>query len=132
LRATCNHGHDAFAGSLPAVDGVPASTPADAQARLTRATVLTVIGHYDRARSDCAQLSAAASPLVVAACDAAPASQSGDSDGAYRNLTRALEHAEDAAAVREWAETLAAEIAARRGDADAAEAHFRAALMLDA
>src|SRR5205807_29705 len=86
-------------------------------ARLTRATVLTVIGQYDGARRDCTSLAKLAAPLLVAACDAAPASLSGDAESAYHNLTQALERWREAPALREWGETLAAEIAARaRGD----------------
>jgi predicted Zn-dependent protease len=71
-------------------------------------------------------------PLVSAACDAAPASLSGDAGGAYRSLIDALSYASDAdAALREWALTLAGEIADRRGDHAAAETHFRSALALD-
>src|SRR5439155_5537461 len=50
---------------------------------------------------------------------------------AYRNLVKSLERRRAAPAVRDWGETLAAEIAARRGDAVAAEMHFRPAFALD-
>jgi len=71
-------------------------------------------------------------PLVFAACDAAPASLSGEAANAYRSLLGALSSASDTdAALREWALTLAGEIADRRGDHAVAEAHFRSALALD-
>ena len=92
----------------------------------------TVQGHYRAARADCARIAPLAVPLVAAACDAAPASLSGDAGGAYRSLIGALSYASDAdAALREWALTLAGEIADRRGDYPAAETHFRRALALD-
>jgi Tfp pilus assembly protein PilF len=131
LRATLEQSQHDFVGALADLDRLIAIAPANAQARLTRATVLTVIGQYDKARRDCASLTALTSPLTVAACDAAPASLSGDAENAYHNLTQSLERPREAPAVREWGETLAAEIAARRGDAVAAETHFRAALAVD-
>jgi Tfp pilus assembly protein PilF len=131
LRATLKQSQHDFVGAIADLDRLLAIVPGDAQARLTRATVLTVTGQYDKARRDCASLAALASPLVVAACDAAPAALSGDAERAYRNLTRSLEGSSGALTLREWGETLAAEIAARRGDVIAAETHFRAAQALD-
>jgi tetratricopeptide (TPR) repeat protein len=91
-----------------------------------------VQGKYRAARADCARIAPLAVPLVFAACDAAPASLSGDAESAYLSLISALSYASDAdAALREWALTLAGEIADRRGDYAAAETHFRSALALD-
>jgi Tfp pilus assembly protein PilF len=56
----------------------------------------------------------------------------GDAAGAYHGLVQALERPGESADARVWALTLAAEIAGRRGDAAAAELHFREALALDA
>jgi uncharacterized protein (TIGR02996 family) len=131
LRATLKQSQHDFVGALADLDRLIAIAPADAQARLTRATVLTVIGQYGGARRDCTSLAKLAAPLVVAACDAAPASLSGDAASAYHNLKQALERPREAPALREWGETLAAEIAARRGDVTAAETHFLAAHALD-
>src|SRR5437868_2825474 len=131
LRATLKQSQHDFAGALADLDRLIAIAPSDAQGRLTRATVLTVIGQYDRARRDCISLTTLVSPLVLAACDAAPASLSGDAESAYHNLAQSLERPREAPALREWGETLAAEIAARRGDVVAAETHFRAAHALD-
>jgi hypothetical protein len=131
LRATLKQSQHDFAGAIADLDRLLAIAPADAQARLTRATVLTVIGQYDKARRDCASLTTLASPLVVAACDASPAALSGDAALAYRNLVQALERPGETPALCEWGETLAAEITARRGDVIAAETHFRAAHALD-
>src|SRR5436190_10042843 len=72
LRATLKQSQHDFVGAISDLDGLLAIVPGDAQARLTRATVLTVTGQYDKARHDCASLATLASPLVVAACDAAP------------------------------------------------------------
>ena len=110
----------------------PVTRPADGQALLTRATVLSVQGRHAQARRDCQGIARLTSALVTAACDAAPASLSGQAENAYASLTIALEREPNApASVREWALTLLAEIAARRGDSMAAETNFSAALVLD-
>ena len=132
LRATIKQSNHDFAGAVADLDRLIATHPSDGQALLTRATVLTVQGKYRAARADCSRIAALAAPLVVAACDAAPASLSGEAAQAYRSLLTALSNAADSDAVlREWALTLAAEIADRRGDSAAAETHFRDALALD-
>jgi tetratricopeptide (TPR) repeat protein len=132
LRATIKQSNHDFDGAIADLDRLIAANPADGQALLTRATVLTVQGKYRAARADCSRIAPLAVPLVFAACDAAPASLSGDSDSAYRSLLGALTFAADAdAALREWALTLAGEIAERAGDYAAAELHFRSALALD-
>lgn len=131
LRATLEQSAHDFEGALRDLDRLLAAHPQIAQARLTRATVLTVLGRYDDARRDCAALAGSVAPLIVIACDAAPASLSRDAGRAYDALMRALDNAGSDPAVREWALTLAAEIAARRNDPMAAERHFRAARALD-
>src|SRR5437899_8790366 len=102
LRATLKQSQHDFVGAIADLDRLVAIVPANAQARLTRATVLTVTGQYDKARRDCASLATLASPLVVAARDAAPASLSGDAESAYHNLTQSLERPSEAPSLREW------------------------------
>ena len=131
LRATLKQSQHDFEGSLADLDRLLAAHPRLAQARLTRATVLGVVGRYADARRDCAQLAGRVSALVVAGCNAAPASLSGDAVAAYDALVRALANPGEDAGIREWALTLAAEIAARRGDSAAADRHFSDALALD-
>ena len=131
LRATVRQSQHDFAGALADLDRLLETRPADPQARLTRAVVLTVVGRYADARADCAALTGLASPLVIAACDAGPASLSGAASAAYDALLTAPLRGSDDAAVREWALTIAAEIAARRGDYARAEGHFIAARALD-
>jgi tetratricopeptide (TPR) repeat protein len=131
LRATLKQSTHDFPGALADLDRLIAANPRDGQALLTRATVLTVQGRYAEARADCARIARLTVPLVMIACDAAPASVSGEAASAYRALTGALAARGADAGLAEWAQTLAGEIALRRGDAAAAEAHFRAALALD-
>lgn len=130
LRATLEQSQHDFTGSLVDLDRLLAANPTMSQARLTRATVLTVVGRYADARRDCAELAGKVAPIVIIGCEATPASLSGQAGPAYGALVQEL-LLPAAAGVREWALTLAAEIAARRGDAAAAERHFREALTLD-
>ena len=69
--------------------------------------------------------------LTLIVSPRARASGSGEAASAYRALTDALAAGVADAGFAEWAHTLAGEIAQRRGDAAAAEAHFRVALALD-
>lgn len=131
LRATLKQSQHDFDGSLADLDRLLAAHPALGQARLTRATVLSVRGRYADARHDCEQLKGLVAPIVVIGCDATSASLTGNAAGAYRALVQVLAQGVGNLDVREWALTLAAEIAARRGDFDAAERHFRDALALD-
>jgi predicted Zn-dependent protease len=132
LRATIKQSNHDFDGAVTDLDRLIAANPADGQALLTRATVLTVQGKYRAARADCSRIAALAVPLVFAACDAAPASLSGEAANAYHSLLTALSYASDTdATLREWAQTLAGEIADRRGDHAAAEMHFQSALAID-
>lgn len=132
LRATVKQSLHDFEGALRDLDRLIASSPRDGQARLTRATVRTVLGRYVDALADCDALEGLAQALVVATCRADVASRSGRAGEAYALVTRALDGARADTGVRAWAATLAAEIAARRGDGAAAERHFRLALALDA
>jgi len=132
LRATLKQSTHDFDGALADLDRILAARPTDGQALLTRATVLTVQGRYAEAERDCARLVPIALELVAAACSAGPASLSGAAAPAYRTLMRALARNSMAdPGLQAWACTLAAEIAARRGESADAEAHFRTALALD-
>ena len=131
LRATIRQSQHDFDGALADLDRLLIANPRAAQARLTRATVLTVVGRFAEAQSDCRQLASEAPPLVVAGCVAPPTSLSGEAERAYAGLLQALERPGTDPGTIEWALTLAAEIAQRRGDAVAAERHFAAALALD-
>jgi len=131
LRATLKQSQHDFDGALADLERLLNREPANGQALLTRATVLTVRGGFADAQRDCRKLARSTSGLVVTACIAGPASLSGDADAAYLALTGALERANSPPGIRAWALTLAAEIAARRGDVTAADAHFHEAFALD-
>jgi Tfp pilus assembly protein PilF len=131
LRATLKQSQHDFPGALADLDRLLARRPNDGQALLTRATVLTVQGRYADARRDCSRLSRLTSALVATACSASVASLNGAAGEAYEALIREVASKGEAAGVREWALTLAAEICARRGSNEAADRHFRAAFALD-
>jgi predicted Zn-dependent protease len=131
LRATIKQSTHDFAGALADLDRLIERAPNDGQALLTRATVLTVQGRYAEARADCAKVARLAVQLVGVACDAGPASLSGEAASAYAALENALARSRSNPDLVEWAETLAAEVAARQGDVAAADGHFRAAMALD-
>ncbi len=131
LRATIRQSEHDFVGAIADLDRLIGAHPRAAQARLVRATVLTVVGRYAEAQVDCRALAGLASPLIVAACTAAPLSLSGHAAAAYDALMSALARPDGDAAVVEWALTLAAEIAQRLGRAADAEQAFRKAYVLD-
>jgi tetratricopeptide (TPR) repeat protein len=131
LRATLKQSQHDFSGSLTDLDRLLTREPGNGQALLTRATVSTVQGKYADAQRDCEKLFRLTSPLVIATCLAGPASLSGGADSAYRGLTQALASSAGSPGIRSWALTLAAEIAARRGETEAADKHFRDAYALD-
>jgi tetratricopeptide (TPR) repeat protein len=131
LRATLKQSQHDFDGSIKDLDHLLGREPANGQALLTRATVLTVRGRYADAENDCRKLARRTSALVITACIAGPVSLSGGADDAYRDLVQALVGSGDLPGIRAWGLTLAAEIAARRGDVDAANMHFRDAFALD-
>jgi hypothetical protein len=130
LRATILQSTHQFGAALVDLDAVLTRDTQNAQARLTRATILTVQGNYAAARVDCDRLSGITPPIYPAICIAAIDSLTGKSAAAYATLhgaLRTLPRVDDAG--RAWGETLLGEIAHRRGD-PVAEAHFRAALAI--
>ncbi len=131
LRATIRQSNHDFDSALTDLDAVLKLEPANAQAWLTRATILQVRGRYDEARRACLPLLRLAPELVSTACASGIASLTGQAEASYAALARVTERATTASSQeRSWALTILAEIAARRGDNSRAEKHFRAALAL--
>lgn len=133
LRAVMRQSRHEFAGALADLDAVLAAAPENPQALLTRATIRLVLADTAGAARDCALLTRRATALVATACAASVAATTGRAHQARALLAQALDRAEAAedASVRAWARTLLAEITARLGEVEAAEAGFRAALALD-
>jgi hypothetical protein len=127
LRATIKQSLHDFPGALADLDRLLTRAPNDSQARLTRATVLGVVGRNVDARRDCDRLDGGVPPLVLAACRASVDAST------WRALDAALAaDASSAPGIRTWALTIAGERAALRGDVATAESRFREALALDA
>jgi tetratricopeptide (TPR) repeat protein len=132
LRATLHQRVHEFDAALADLATLLAGNPFNAQARLTRATVLQVQGHYGEARTECLALSRLADELISTACLASVESVSGKLHESYHRLRGALDRRGDVEpTVRSWVLTGLAEMAARAGLASQAETHFRDALALD-
>ncbi|QOY93795.1 hypothetical protein IM543_20000 [Massilia sp. UMI-21] len=132
LRATLAQSTHAFGEALADLDEVVRRDPGNAQAWLTRATILLVTGDYAGSRSSCARLFGRAPDLVLQTCLAAVGSVSGQARPSYDRLAHTLAARADAPApLRAWSGTLLAEMAERLGEYAAAETHFRAALRAD-
>lgn len=131
LRATILQSTHHFAPALADLDRVLALDPRHAQAWLTRATVLQVLGDYAAARRACEPLPQLTSELIAVTCLSGVRSLTGEASGAYQTLHERLQRAPNASPnERVWAVTLLAEIAARLGRTTEAEAHFKSALAL--
>ncbi len=129
LRATILQSTHHFDAALQDLDAVIAQEPANGQAWLTRATVLTVQGDYAKATAACARLSALTTQLVTVTCLANIASVTGRAASSERLLDMTLRRSAGAAPELEsWALTLLAEMATRRGESTLAEARYKTAL----
>jgi predicted Zn-dependent protease len=107
--------------------------PRNVQARLTRATVLQVQAVYEGAREECRALQNLTQELVWAACLTSVNGATGQLRESYRQLRAALDRYPNAQpGLQSWVLTSLAEMAARAGMVREAEAHFGAALALDA
>ncbi|MCL5801451.1 MAG: hypothetical protein M1283_02850 [Gammaproteobacteria bacterium] len=105
--------------------------PNNAQAWLTKASLEQVQGNYSEARKSCIKLLHLASELTTVACVSGVGSYTGQADKSYRLLQEVFtKYPQASSAERLWVLTSLAEIAARLGDAQAAESHFRQALQL--
>lgn len=131
LRATLLQSTHQFGAALGDLDGVIQSEPRNAQAWLTRATILTVQGDYPKATASCARVSNLSDALVTATCLANIAGVTGRARQSEQLLDLTLQRSAAAPELQVWVLTLLAEMATRRGDADLAEARYRRALALN-
>src|SRR5437773_7683856 len=114
LRATILQSSHQFDAAIANLNTVLQRAPRNAQARLTRATVLTVQGKYSPAREDCSRLFGIAPEIYAVICATAIDGVTGKASAAYASLQRtllALPQVDGAAAV--WGQTLLGEIAHR-------------------
>lgn len=130
-RATILQSNHEFDRALVDLTAALTREPKNGRALLVRATVLTVQGRYAEARADCPRLFGLAPEFYVFACLAAIDSLTGRADAATAALDRALATLPAAdVSGRAWGQSLAAEIAHRRGDRSA-QRRFAAALAAD-
>jgi predicted Zn-dependent protease len=131
LRATVLQSTHRFAPALADLDLLLKNDPANAQAWLTRATVLQVQGKGDEAKKSCAHLYGIALDLVVRTCLLSVANLNGDAPRSYAGLRAALESSGTTdPQMRAWVLTILAEMAVRLADSTGAEKHFLAALAI--
>lgn len=130
-RAAVLRSQHHFAAALAELDALVARDPNHAQAQLDRANLLEIMGQAREAETACFHVMRLGASLAGQACLASAGSLSGLARASYADLLATLEIETTAEpAVRAWARTILGEIAARLGDAAAAERHFRAALDL--
>ena len=132
LRATILQSLHQFDAALRELDVVLAQRPGDAQALLTRATVLQLRGRFPEAQRDCAALLATAGDVTAGLCLGSLASATGRLELASSLAARALASmpAGDLAQ-RAWAHALQAEIATHRGQLPEAVRVLQSGLALD-
>ncbi|MGV8893432.1 MAG: tetratricopeptide repeat protein [Burkholderiaceae bacterium] len=132
MRATLLQSTHQFPASLRDLDAVLTADPHNAQAWLTRATVLQVTGEFARATQSCNALRPLAPTLITITCLSNVASLNGQARQSYVHLKSALAMAPDVdPGIHIWVTTLLAEMAERLGEFQAAEEHFKTALAVD-
>jgi tetratricopeptide (TPR) repeat protein len=118
-----------FDPALVLLERALALEPLDAQAWLTRATLLELRGDFAGARGACARLVRAADEFTALTCLGSVAGRNGKLGGSYRALQASSTLDPRLPAVlRAWRLSVVAEMAERLGDDRAAEAYLRTAL----
>lgn len=131
LSATALQSTHRFDEALVLLDRALAQQPRNAQAWLTKATLLQVRGELAPARQACMQLLGTADPLIALTCIAGVESCSGKLAESYDRLHGFLSRDQRAdGEVRAWVLGMLGEMAARQGNSDPAERHFKAALQV--
>ena len=121
--------HD-FSGALAELERALQREPEHVDAHAWRAAILMVRADYAAAARECAALAGLASELQAVGCAAYVDASTGKTRQAYERLAATLRESPPGDAARLWSLTRLAEMAARLGDAAAAERHFRDALAL--
>lgn len=132
LAATARqHQHD-FAGALALLDEAIALAPNDVNAVLTRATIRTVVGEFDRAQEDCRRLGGLRRIDLALLCQAAAVSLTEAAPEIYARLVRIIEAGGIFGPELEvYARGLLGEIAMQQGWRDVARRDFTAVLASD-
>lgn len=131
LRATLRQSRHDFSGALRDLSEILQVAPNNAQAWLTKASLEQVQGNYAEARKSCIKLLRLPSELTAVACVSGVGSYTGLADKSYRLLQKIFtSYPPTERAEKLWVLTSLAEMAARLGNAQATEGHFRQALQL--
>jgi tetratricopeptide (TPR) repeat protein len=132
VRATMRQfGHD-FEPALTDLDRAIEARPRDAQALLSRAFVLAVLGRHQQAYESCHQLPLRTPLLLRVTCLARAASLAGRAAPALARLRSALDLPGEAnSGQRRFGLVVAADIAARLGETAMAEAMLQEALKIE-
>ncbi|MCL2385381.1 MAG: hypothetical protein FWC84_06090, partial [Alphaproteobacteria bacterium] len=131
LRAILRQAIHNFGAALDDLNAIISLDPRNLQARLTRAIILEVEGHYAESLKACLSLAILADPVITTTCAASANSLQGQAKASQAVLLATLSgapHDEDPQLLL-WALTVLAEIEWRIGDG-AAEEHFRQALRI--
>jgi len=131
LRATLKQSQHDFTNALTDLDLALRRDPRNAQAWLTKATVLTVLGDYAGARRACLPLIQLTPGLIGLTAAASVGSLNGEAASSSLLLSRALQGEPNAGVGDKlWALTVLAESSARLGRFSEAESCFKSALAL--
>jgi tetratricopeptide (TPR) repeat protein len=129
LNATILQSRHAFDASIVELDRALKARPDDAQAWLTRATVLRVLGRYDEALVSCEHLAAAADPAITSLCVQSLRGLMGHLGDAYATISSLSPQGLPPEA-RAWRYSELGEMAERLSNDGAAEHWFREGLLL--
>lgn len=132
IRATLRQSTHQFPLALEDINAVLKQDRDNAQAWITRATVLQVQGQYAMAKESCMHLYSIAPELIAQTCLSNAQSLNGELATSYHTLATAYSSARSIDnGIRIWMLTLLAEMAERRGDVLSAEKWFKQALALE-
>lgn len=124
LRATIKQTGHEFDSALVDLDEVLDIQPTNAQAWLTKASILQVQARYDEARRACQPLARLTARHMLLACLSDIAGLTGQAAKSQRTLQELLYHPGLSDSERTWISVMLGEIAARTGDAQTAEWSF--------
>lgn len=124
LRATIRQNAHEFDQALTDLDQVLGLQPTNAQAWLTKASILQVQARYDDARRACQRLARLAASHVLLGCLSDIAGVTGQSEKGQELLRQTLANPALSGRERIWIATMSAETAARTGAIREAEQYF--------
>jgi tetratricopeptide (TPR) repeat protein len=129
LHATILQSRHDFEGALKELNQVLKTEPGDAQAWLTRATVLRVLGRYDEALASCAHMAAHAEPALATLCEQSLRALTGHLQTAY-DIVAGLRFQVSTPELRAWRCSELGEMASHLGKDEEAERWFRQGLQV--